>query len=142
VSDEAARRDEWARLRAERAATRASLARSLHALDVRARDPFRLKEKIRKHPYLVAGIAAGAGAVLVNLLMPKGSSDAGKRCADDDADAGDDGGGSRVFDSLRDAALRVATPWITRFVAERLGQYVDLGGPSETEPPPTNGTRR
>ena len=141
MNDDSSRREKWERLRAERAAARASLAQSLHALDVRARDPFRLKEKIRKHPYLVAGIAAGAGAVLVNLLMPKGSSDGGKRGADDGADAGDAGGGSRVFDALREAALRVAGPWLTRFVAERLERYVDLGEPSETDESETNGTR-
>jgi hypothetical protein len=140
VTDAAARRDEWERLRAERAATRTSLVRSLHALEVRARDPFRLKEKVRKHPYLAAGIAAGAGAVLVNLLMPKGSSDSGKSDAAD-ADAKDDGG-SRVFDSLRDAALRVAAPWVTRFVSEHLSRYVDLGGAPESDGSETNGTRR
>jgi len=142
LNDDSSRRDEWERLRAERAATRASLVQSLHALDVRARDPFGLKEKVRKHPYLVAGIAAGAGAVLVNLLMPKGSSDGGKGRAADDVDSADDGVGSRVFDSLRDAALRVVTPWITRFVAERLGRYVDLGEAPETDGSETNGSRR
>lgn len=137
--NDAARRDEWARLRAERAATRASLVRSLHALEARARDPFRLKEKFRKHPYVAAGIAAGAGAILVNLLMPKGPSDAGKSDAAD-ADAKEDGG-SRVFDSLRDAALRVAAPWVTRFVTEHLGRFVDAVEPSETDRSGTNGTR-
>jgi len=137
VTDDAARRDEWARLCAERAASRASLVQSLHALDARARDPFRLKEKMRKHPLLVAGIAAGAGALLVNFLMPRGSPDAGERR---DADAGadkEDDGGPGVFDSLRDAALRVAAPWVARFVAERIGRYVDLGEASEK----ANGTR-
>jgi len=140
LNDDSARRDEWARLVAERAAARASLARSLHALDVRARDPFGLKAKVRKHPYLVAGIAAGAGAVLVNLLMPKGGPDSGKGGEVDGGAARDDG--PNAFDKLRDAALRVAAPWVTKFVTERLGRYVDLGETSDADGSETNGTRR
>jgi hypothetical protein len=130
VSDSAARREEWARLRAERAALRETFVQSVHALEVRAQDPFGLKEKVRRHPFLAAGLAAGAGAILVNLLMPRRSADAGNGEAAR-TDAKDDRG-SPVFDALRDAALRVAGPWVTRFVADHLGPRAERGEPSET----------
>jgi hypothetical protein len=113
-------RDEWARARAERAVFRADLARTMTTLDARARDPFGLKEKVRRHPVLAAGIAAGAGAILVNLLVRGGADD-------DRRDAGEGGSPSRngdspALDALRDVAVRVATPWITSWIAEHLGE--------------------
>lgn len=120
MKDDAALRDEWARVTAERAALRADLSRTMTTLDARARDPFGLKEKIRKHPVLAAGIAAGAGAVLVNLFVGRGGGDERR----DSAEAGGPSrnGNSPALDALRDVALRVATPWITRWVAENLGE--------------------
>ena len=119
------RREEWHRLHAERAAARAELVSALDALDARARDPFGLKEKFRKHPVLFAGAAAGAAALLAGLIARGGSGR--EPSADDAARAPRRDEPSPLVDALREAAMRLALPWITRFLAEHLGQEVDLG---------------
>jgi hypothetical protein len=127
VSGDDAFRDDWARARAERAALRADLSRTMSTLDARARDPFGLKEKIRKHPVLAAGIAAGAGAVLVNLLVGRGGGGGGDRRDDEERGGPSRNGDSPALDALRDVAVRVATPWITGWIAEHLGEPTQPG---------------
>lgn len=114
----AERRREWDRLRAERAALRGDLAANLAALEARARDPFGLREKIRRHPVAAAAMAAGAGALLVRVLVPGAparcdGSHAGRAAPPDES--------APLLDALRDALLRAAAPWIRRFVDEYLG---------------------
>ena len=70
MSGDTARRAEWDLLLEERAALRGDLARTLGALDAKARDPRGLREMFRRQPLLYAGIAAAVGAVLVGVLMP------------------------------------------------------------------------
>jgi len=106
----------WKELHAEHAAARAALIESLEAIEERARDPLRLKQRMRKHPVLFAGIAAGAGALLVRLVM--GGRDAAP--ATREAPHRPRAEPPDLLETLRDAALRVATPWVTRFVDEHL----------------------
>jgi hypothetical protein len=106
---------EWERLVAERVAVRRALVESLDALEARARDPFRLKRAIRRHPVLTAGIAAGAGALLVRLVVGRGSVPPSRP---DAAPRESDRGSAPLVDSLLDLARRAATPWVARFVAE------------------------
>ena len=113
-----ARDRHWKELRAERAAARAALVESLDAIEARARDPLRLKERMRKHPILFAGIAAGAGALLVRLFM--GGRDAAPAPAMRESPSPPRAERPDLIDTLRDAALRAATPWVTRFVDEHL----------------------
>ena len=117
----------WKHLRAERAAARAALVESLDALEARARDPLRLKERMRKHPILFAAGAAVAGAVLVRLVM--GGRDAAPAPAAREAPSPPRRERPDFIDTLRDAALRVAAPWVTRFVDEHLAaaEHADEG---------------
>ncbi len=122
MSPPRAAQEEWDRLVAERAAARARLARSLDLLAVRAKDPLRLKETIRRHPIVAAGLAAGAGALLVRLLLRGPAREEEKaarveRTPEDDAPS--------IFDALRDAAIRAAAPYVARFVDEHLGGAPD-----------------
>lgn len=138
--DDDARKAEWETIRNERAAARSELVRAIGAVEARAKDPFGVKEKFRRNPALFAGLAAGVGAILVRLLVPGASrkreeaeeaEEAAARreeCAARPADAA-----SPIFTALRDAALRVATPWIARFVAEHLGEAVE---PAREDKPP------
>jgi hypothetical protein len=119
VSD-AARDRHWESLRAERAAARAALVASLDKIEERARDPFRLKERMRKHPVLFTGIAAGAGALLVKMIL--GARDAAPAPPARDAGARSRDEAPDLLETLRDAALRVATPWVTRYVEEHFGR--------------------
>jgi hypothetical protein len=117
----------WKQLRAERAAARAELVASLDALETRARDPLRLKERMRKHPILFAGVATVAGALLVRLVM--GGRDAAPAPAAREAPGRPRRERPDLIDTLRDAALRVAAPWVTRFVDEHLAaaEHADEG---------------
>jgi len=117
VSD-AARDRHWRELRAERAAARAALVESLDAIEARARDPLRLKKRMREHPILFAGVAAGAGALLVRLFL--GGRDAAPAPAVREAPSRPRAERPDLLETLRDAALRVATPWVTRLVDEHL----------------------
>jgi hypothetical protein len=110
----------WKELRAERAAARAALVASLDAIEARASDPLRLKQRMRKHPVLYAGVAAGAGALLIRLFM--GGRDAEPAPAARDAPSRPRAERPDLLETLRDAALRVATPWVTQFVDEHLGE--------------------
>jgi hypothetical protein len=114
------RNGELETLRAERAAARGELVRSLEALQERARDPFRLKETIRRHPALSAGVAAGAGALLLNLLAGRRTSD--RRACSGSAASKIHRGDSDLFAVLRDLAVKTATPWIDRFIDEHVRQ--------------------
>ena len=63
------------------------------------------------------------GAILVNLLFPgRKRRAAGGEEAERPAP---ERRGPSIFDSVRDALLRAATPWITRFVAEKIAAYMD-----------------
>jgi hypothetical protein len=109
----------WKELRAERAAARAALVESLDAIEARASDPLRLKQRMRKHPILFAGVAAAAGAIFVRIFM--GGRDAAPAPAATDASRRSRAERPDLLETLRDAALRAAQPWVTRFVDEHLG---------------------
>jgi hypothetical protein len=108
------RRQEWERALAERATARAALVAALERLDARARDPLGLKEAYRRHPYVFAGVAAGAGALLGGLLAP------GPKARAEEPGREPRGHSDPLLDALRDALVDVATPWITGFVEEHL----------------------
>lgn len=106
--------DDWDDLLAERAAARNELVRALAALDARMRDPLRIKETIRRHPLVAAGVAAGAGALLVRAFIPSGGRD---------TRAGDGPEGPpapSLLDEWSDAAIRAAGPLLARFVQDQL----------------------
>lgn len=107
---------DWERLCAERQALRDTLTSIKADADHRLRDPFGMKEAVRRHPILSAALAAGAGAVLVNVLLPPGRED-GK---DGGKAPKDDGALGPILESLRDVALRVATPWIVDLVSRHV----------------------
>ena len=67
MSDAASRREEWERLRAERAAARADLVRALDGVEEKARDPFGVKAAVRRHPYLTAGVGYFAQSWAIDL---------------------------------------------------------------------------
>jgi hypothetical protein len=117
-------REEWDRLLAQRAAARERAARAASDFVARARDPFGLKAAVREHPYVAAGAAAAIGAVLVNLFFG-----GGRAAADDDGEPARRG--SRVVDSVWDAALRAAAPWLANLLREKLAQYVEPGGAAQ-----------
>jgi hypothetical protein len=73
----------------------------------------------------------------VNLLFPAGRDRDGRS----EPPAKRTEPGAELFDSLRDAALRVATPWITRFVDEHLSPPADVSGAGETPAAPDGGGR-
>lgn len=117
----------WDRLAAEREALRTRLVATLRALDARAADPLGLMEAVRRHPYVAAGGAAAAGAVLVNLLAPP---QGGEPPANGDRAPSD--GVSVLIDALRDAAVRAVSPFIVDFVTAQLGA-VAVDGPDDRE---------
>jgi hypothetical protein len=133
VSGDRTLRDEWDRLRTERAALRAQLTGTLDCLTDRAKDPLGLKARFRRHPWVFAGLAAGAGALLVNLLVPR-SSPRDESSPAPPRDAAADG--PDLLGSLRDTALRALAPWLTRFLEEHLGSLLAAGETEETAPPP------
>lgn len=114
-----ARAVEWERLLAERALARCELVRNLDALEERARDPFRLKQRIRRHPVLAAGVAAAAGALAVRVLFGRREPEADPRRPPPSSSAPADDGPD-LLRALGDAAVRVATPWIARLLDEHL----------------------
>jgi hypothetical protein len=129
----AADRAELERLKAERAEIRRELASAVDSLHARARDPFGLKAQIRKHPVLAASLAAGAGAILVNLLLPPGGQGGGPAAHNGEPGASSNGRPS-ILDSLRDKALEVATPFIAQFVEEHLGGVLRPDEPRRADP--------
>lgn len=130
MTGDRALREEWDRLRTERAALRAQLSGSLDGLSERAHDPFGLKAKFQRHPLLFAGLAAGAGALLVNLLVPRGAPGDERSRAAPREDEGPD-----LLGSLRDTALRALTPWLTQFLQEHLGDVLAAEEAQQPEPP-------
>ena len=115
-----ARDEHWRQLRAERAAARAALVSSLDAIEARASDPLRLKERMRKHPVLFAGVAAGAGALLIKMIM--GGRDPAPAPESRESESRARVDGPDLMETLRDAAVRAAAPWVTRFIVEHLEQ--------------------
>ncbi len=128
--------EELARLRAERAIARAELVRTLDGLEARARDPFRLKETIRRHPVLVAGIAAGVGALLVNVFA-RGREPPPAPTRREEPSSGSDHRSRDLLDALREVALQIATPWLTRLVEKHFGPPRGDRAADGAEPEPT-----
>lgn len=143
MSYEAEWRKEWEVLRAERAVARRRWRSAADELTERAHDPFGLRKLIADHPVVATGIGAAAGALLVKLLFGRsgksrdGSSQRNGAPHDDDDTA--KGPAANVWSTiLRDAALRIAVPWLLNWVREKFGQDLDpkaAPGPVTTDAP-------
>lgn len=104
--DQAAIEAEWNRLVAERRALRREVADAIDDITARAHDPFGMASRVREHPLLSAGLAAGAGAVFGLLKARSRASGRGGLGA-----------------GLVDLAIRTFAPWLPR--ARRAGHEGD-----------------
>ena len=125
MSFEAEWRKEWEVLRAERALARRRWRSAADELAERAHDPFGLGKLIKDHPVAAAGIGAAAGALLVKLFLGrsgKSRDGASQRSgASHDDDTAERPAANVWSTILRDAALRIAVPWIIDWVKEKFG---------------------
>lgn len=119
MTREAKWRTEWEALRAERALARRRWRSAADGLAARARDPLGLAGLVGGHPIASAGIGAALGALLLRLFLR------GRARRKEGREHGSARPQSSWTTTLRDALLRVALPWLVRYVKEQFGRDAD-----------------
>jgi hypothetical protein len=116
---------EWRAIHARREIARARMQLAVGSLKERAKDPFGIKEAVRRHPIAAAGVSAGIGALLVNVVL--GSLKKKADCAEaveteHERHASHAGHAKKSTwaDDLKATALRVAAPLVVSFLTEKL----------------------
>ena len=110
---------ELVRLRSEVAAARDGVRETLAACSQEARDPFRVKERVRAHPFLTAGVAAGAGYLLYRLRRRRSRADDAPPDAPKRAPGVLESAAAGAAKSLTPLALSMIREWIVSRVADR-----------------------